>query len=282
MTSVFITGAARGIGLCLAETLAKHGWSVYAGYHTEDQRSQVEASQHNLIPIPCDVSNSNSVLAATDEITEKLSGGSLDLLINNAGITSAYGALEVIDIERFQYLFDVNLWGALRTTQALLPLLKRSSKPRIINICSSSVYVTVPLGAAYPVSKTALKSLTAHLRLEMMPFGIEVTSLDPGGIKTELTEFSQAEIDRLWEAFPDKLREDYRKHFIAPGEALADGFSFMATEDFCAQVYKKIICSRRLKPDYVIGKNVALLPWLSRLLPRSWHERLFIKVFKIQ
>ena len=281
MNSVFISGAARGIGFSLAEKLAGEGWVVYTGYHTEDQRELINASDYPLIPIQCDVSDQMSVDSASALIEKQLNGKGLDLLINNAGITAAYGALEIIDIERFQYLFEVNMWGALRTAQAFLPAMRRSSKARIINVCSASVYTTIPLGSPYPISKVALKGLTAHLRMELMPFGIEVTSLDPGGVKTELTEFSQQEIDNLWAAFPDDLKLSYQQSFMAPGEALANGFEFMQVEAFADQVYRKIICAKRLKPDYVIGKNVTLLPLLSRFLPRALHERIFLKLFKV-
>ncbi|MEH6568205.1 MAG: SDR family NAD(P)-dependent oxidoreductase [Halioglobus sp.] len=281
MSNVFISGAARGIGFALAENLASHGWTVYTGYHTDDQRCLIEASEHPLIPIQCDVANQASVERAAAAVSQNLGTSGLDLLINNAGITAAYGALEVIDIERFQYLFEVNMWGALRTVQAMLPDIKRSTKPRIINICSASVYVTVPLGSPYPVSKVALKSLTAHLRMELMPFGIEVTSLDPGGVNTELTQFSQQESSNLWAAFSDESRGNYQKHFMVPGEALADGFDFMPVEAFSDLVYKKIVCAKRLKPDYIIGKNVAMLPILGRFLPRAIHERIFLKLFKV-
>lgn len=282
MNSVFITGAATGIGFALAETMASNGWMVFTGYHTDDQREFVEASEYSLIPIQCDVSDQASVDIASAKIREQLKGNALDMLINNAGMTRAFGGLEVIDIERFQYLFDVNMWGALRTVQSLLPELKRSTRPRIVNVCSSSVYVTVPLGSPYPISKVALKSLTAHLRMELMPFGIEVTSLDPGGVKTDLTGFSQVEIDGLWAAFPEQLKRDYQKHFVAPGEALEAGFDFMPVKDFAELVYKKVVCAKKFRPDYALGKDVALLPWLSRLLPRSLHERIYLKVFKVK
>ncbi|MGD8608979.1 MAG: SDR family NAD(P)-dependent oxidoreductase [Myxococcales bacterium] len=279
--TAFVTGAATGIGKGLVQKLDGEGWRVFAGYNRASPDAIIATCGSEMQPLRCNISEPESVVEATREIEEALRGGPLDLLINNAATTTAAGgAMETVDLADFHHLFEVNFWGALRVTQALLRHIRKSDDPRIIIVGSPSQYLTIPLGAQYPISKVALAKMTEALRIELKPFGVQVTSLEPNGVKTPMTDFSEQEKQALWASFPKHLLEDYQRHFEYPGDVLRASFSFWSPERFAEEVFAKVICKKKMKPRYVIGPNAWVLPTLNRWASRSMQERLFEKMFR--
>ncbi|MEE8164462.1 MAG: SDR family NAD(P)-dependent oxidoreductase, partial [Myxococcota bacterium] len=175
--TVLITGAATGIGLALARKLDAAGWTVFAGVHRTPPDALMDGASERLTPLPLDVTDIDQIGRAVEKIQDGLGDRGLSLLVSNAAMTGAPGPVESVRIEEFERLMDVNLWGPLRLVQAFLPILRKHARPRIVIVSSASVHITIPLGCAYPVSKSALAALAQHLRLEMEPFGIEVTDL---------------------------------------------------------------------------------------------------------
>jgi NAD(P)-dependent dehydrogenase (short-subunit alcohol dehydrogenase family) len=279
--TAFVTGAATGIGKGLVEKLDAEGWLVFAGYNQTSPDALISACGPDMRPIRCTISDPGSVAEAARHVEEALDGSALDLLINNAATTrGAGGAMENVDLDDFHHLFEVNFWGALRVTQALLPLVRKSDDPRIIIVGSPSQYLTIPLGAQYPVSKVALAKMTEALRMELKPFGIQVTSLEPNGVKTPMTEFTEEEKATLWATFPEHLLHDYQRYFKYPGDVLGASFSFWPPEKFAHEVFATVIPAKKMKPRYVIGPNAWILPTLNRWAPKSMQERLFEKMFR--
>jgi NAD(P)-dependent dehydrogenase (short-subunit alcohol dehydrogenase family) len=162
--------------------------------------------------------------------------------------------------------------------QTFMPLL-RQARGRIVNVTSASVYLTIPMGSSYPVAKTALKALSHHMRLEMAPFGVEVTSLEPGGVATPMTALGADVSAAQWASIPLPLRSAYQQHFIDGATAVGDNFKLCTPAEFAAQVYRRIVCARRLKPAYLIGPGVAPLPWLHRLLPTQQVLNIWARMF---
>ena len=279
--TAFVTGAATGIGKGLVEKLDREGWRVCAGYNRTPPTALVAACSAGLRTIRCTISDPESVAETARHLGEELQGAPLDLLVNNAATTAgAGGGMENVDIDAFHHLFEVNFWGALRLIQALLPLVRKSDDPRIINVGSPSQYLTIPLGAQYPISKVAMAKMTEALRIELKPFGIQVTSLEPNGVKTPMTSFTQQEKADLWATFPDHLLEPYQRHFHYPGDVLEAASSFWTPEKFADKVYAQVICAKKLKPRYVIGPNAWVLPTLNRWVSKSTQERLFERMFR--
>jgi NAD(P)-dependent dehydrogenase (short-subunit alcohol dehydrogenase family) len=280
--TALITGAATGIGMALAQRLDREGWKVFAGVNRSTPDELVAHASERLAVMNVDVTSPERIEAARQTIERELGDRGLDLLVNNAATTDAHGPLEFIDIEQFEFLMAVNFWGPLRLTQALLPLLRRSPAGRIVNVTSASVHLTIPLGAAYPISKSAARALTNHLRLELAPFGIDVAALEPGGVATAMTAFESGDEIRCWESIPEPMRTEYRHRFEFPGAALSQGFEYQSPESFADEVYRQIVCARKLKPVYLIGKGVGGLPWLHRLLPQTVVERIFRRLFRVK
>jgi NAD(P)-dependent dehydrogenase (short-subunit alcohol dehydrogenase family) len=275
--SAFITGAATGIGEALVVRLQREGWQVFAGYHSSPPDRARWFGMPGVTAVPCDVTDPDQVLAAAKTIREH--AGTLDLLINNAGYSPREGVIEAADMTEYRRAFEINFWGPVRVVQAMMPLL-RESKGRIINVTSASVYMTIPMASAYPTAKAALTTFTRHLRMELSPFGIEVAELVPGGVETPMTEMGPEVSAQQWTLIPERLREQYRRHFIDGATAIGDNFPLESPDAFADGVWKKIICAKRLKLTYVIGpRQAGVLPWLHRLLPAQQVENIWRRMF---
>jgi len=279
--TAFVTGAATGIGKALIEKLDREGWRCFAGYNRQPPDALLAACGGNTRAVQCNVAEDASVKAALGEIGEAIGEGSLDLLVNNAATTGgAGGGVENVDIDRFKDLFEVNFWGQLRVTQAGLPFIRRSDQGRIINVGSASQYLTIPMGCSYPVTKAALKRLTQALRLELKPFGIQVTCVEPGGVETPMMNISQDQKAELWASFPEHLLPRYKAQFKFPGDAIESTFPLWTAEKFADRVYRDVITAKKLKVNYVIGPGVWILPVMERTMPDSLRERIFERMFK--
>ena len=254
------------------------GPQVFAGYRSRPPRHARWFGKPNVVAVPCDVTDPEQVFDAASTV-EAHTGGKLDLLINNAGYAPHDGVIEAANIAEYRRAFEVNFWGPLHVVQAMTPLL-RASKGRIINNTSSSVYMTIPMYSAYPTSKAALKILTQHLRMELAPFGIEVTNLEPGSVETPMVETGAQAEDRQWASIPEPLRDQYRRHFLAFFPVVANTATFAKPDALADAVFKRIISARRLRPSYLIGPSqVALLPWLHRLLPAQQVQNITGRMF---
>jgi NAD(P)-dependent dehydrogenase (short-subunit alcohol dehydrogenase family) len=278
MKSAFITGAATGIGEALVVRLQREGWQVFAAYRDSPPEETRWFGKPNIAAVRCDVTETDQVAAAATTVSQH-TGGALDLLINNAGYSPRDGVIEAADMTKYRRAFEVNFWGPMRVVQAMTPLI-RQSKGRIINTTSASVHITIPMYSAYPTSKAALKIMTQHLRMELAPFGIEVTSLEPGGVDTAMIELGPEVEARQWATIPEPLREQYRHHFLPGATAMGDNFTFQPPDVFADEVWKKVVSARRLKPSYLIGPKVAALPWMHRLLPAQQVQNVWLRMFR--
>lgn len=204
MKSVLITGANRSIGLETAKQLSKQGVFVYLGTRDLEKGKAVvkeltEQGFQNIKPIQIDVTNGDSILAAKKIIESEQ--GKLDLLINNAGISRGFPESAIdTSAEAIQTVFETNLFGVIRVTQAFLPLLKKSDSPRISNITSglgsltlhndpSWKYYAVKL-ASYVPSKAALNAYTIVLAHELKESAFKVNVIDPGYTATDFNHHS--------------------------------------------------------------------------------------------
>lgn len=281
--SVFITGAATGIGLAIAKKLDGLGWRVFAGINNTPPTELLRDASDRLTTLRVDVTDGEQVKRAADAVCREVGERGLSLLISNAALAAAaQGPVETVSIDDFKRLMEINFWGPLRVTQAFLPMLRAYGRSRIIIVTSASVHLTIPIGGSYAVTKCALTALTQHLRMEMAPFGIEVTALEPGGVATPMTAGPPEEEVRFWNAIPMPLRQRYDAAFTYPGKAIKAGFEFESPESFADKVYDRIITAKKLKPRYTLGKGVAMLPVMHRVLPRRTIEKIFGKLFQVK
>jgi 2-keto-3-deoxy-L-fuconate dehydrogenase len=169
-----VTGGASGIGLATATLLAGQGAQVAC----LDLKPDVPEP---LIGIEADVSDDESVRAAVSSAVERLGG--LDVLVNNAGIGAA-GTVEDNPDDEWRHVFEVNVFGIVRTTRAALPHLRRSANPAIVNTCSVAAVVGLPDRAVYSSSKGAVLALTRAMATDLLADGVRVNCVNPGTVDT--------------------------------------------------------------------------------------------------
>jgi NAD(P)-dependent dehydrogenase (short-subunit alcohol dehydrogenase family) len=280
--SAVVTGAAMGMGMLMARKLAQRGWRVFAGVMPGLDTSEL-TSGVKLTVIRQNVTDQEMVRAGAREVAAALAGDGLDLLINNAGIANiATGVLEGVDIEESKRLFDVNLFGQVRVIQAFLPMLHASRQsPRIFNFSSGAVRVPMPCSGIYNMSKYAVEGMTNTLRYELAKFGIQVTSIEPGAVKTHMTANPVESTASIWERTSPEMRKRYEAKLRPITDHLGKMLLTANDPDYVTDSVLKLVAVRKLKPRYMVGKEVKLLPTLQRLLSETAFERLIAKQFNI-
>jgi NAD(P)-dependent dehydrogenase (short-subunit alcohol dehydrogenase family) len=270
--AVVITGASTGIGRACALRLDRAGFDVFAGVrkHADGEALVAEASDR-LRPLTIDVTDSDSIATAVAEVNE-LCGGRVAGLVNNAGIALA-GPIEGLALDDLRRQFEVNVFGQVAVTQAFLAPI-REAKGRVVFMSSIGGRNALPYLSPYNASKHALEAVGDSLRMEMRPFGVEVSIIEPGAVATPIwdksgseAEASRAqlgpEIERLYGDRMDKLR------------ALADktGASGVDPDEVAAAV-EDALTAAKPKTRYVIGREAKVQAKLSVVLPRRTMDRL--------
>lgn len=190
---VVVTGASRGIGRCIALTLASHGFRVFAGVRREPDGTALERDgEGRIVPVPLEVTDPVSIHAAVGRVTTDAGPRGLAGLVNNAGI-AVMGPTEQVPVSTVEEIFRVNVYGTIAVTQAFLPLL-RKGRGRLVNVSSGNGKIAFPFTGAYCGSKFALEGFSDTLRLELAPWGIHVIVIEPGAFDTTM----RAEGLRSW------------------------------------------------------------------------------------
>jgi len=277
-----VTGAAMGMGMLMARKLAQRGWSVFAGVVPGMDTSELTRGVQ-LRVIEQDVTNEPMVQAGAQQVAQALNGAALDLLINNAGIADiATGPVEGVSLEEGKRLFDVNLFGQIRVIKAFLPLMFSSQQsPRIFNFSSGAVRVPMPCSGMYNMSKYGVEGLTNTLRYELAKFGIQATSIEPGAVKTHMTADPVNSTARIWERSSAQIRERYEAKLRPITDHLGRMLLTANEPDDVTDGVLKLIDVPRLKPRYMVGKEVRMLPLMQALLSEGAFERLVAKQFNI-
>lgn len=182
---ILVTGASSGMGKDFAKQLVKDGHVVYGAARRVAQMDDIKALGVNVLEM--DVTDDASMVKGIDTIIK--AEGRVDVLINNAGFGS-YGAIEDVPMADGRYQLEVNVIGAARLIQLVLPYMRERKFGRIINITSIGGKLALAFGGWYHASKFALEALSDSLRNEVKPFGIDVVVIEPGGIKTEWSDIA--------------------------------------------------------------------------------------------
>jgi NAD(P)-dependent dehydrogenase (short-subunit alcohol dehydrogenase family) len=267
---VVITGAGSGIGNACAILLGKAGWNVFAGVRTQVDVDRIQQDPpQNVTPIQMDIISQASLQRAAQIITEKLEGRKLWALVNNAGIAIA-GPLEFFPLEKLRHQLEVNLVGQIAVVQTFLPLI-RTARGRIINISSVAGVVSSPFSGPYVASKHALEGITDVLRLELRPWGIRVSLVEPGEIATPIWTKTSDGIKNMISEFPPAARQMY-----APGLEILGKLKVHGTSpDVVARAVMHAIESRKPRIRYFIGKDAKPAAFL-RHLPSSIIDRIIL------
>ena len=272
-----VTGASSGIGRATALLLDRSGFQVFAGVrkseHGEALRRQ---ASERLTPILLDVTDPRSIEAAARSVADKLGGRALAGLVNNAGIDIA-GPLETSSVAEVRSQFEVNVIGLLAVTQAFLPSL-RQSRGRIVNIGSVLGRLAIPFMGAYSASKFALEGLTDAFRIEVRPWGIHVSLIEPGPVATPLWSKTHllAGMNEERGAAAGKL---YATANAAAQAAFTQfGKSGISPDKVAAKVFEALTAPNP-KTRYLVGRDAKALSWLAAMVPDRIRDRLLINRF---
>lgn len=263
--TVLVTGASSGIGRAAALRLAAQGYRVFAGVRRADDVAALErAAQGELAPLYLDVTRPDMVEQAARALEAAVAGRGLFGLVNNAGVVVA-APLEFVPLEDVREQFEVNVTGTLAVTQALLPLLRRAGG-RIVNMGSISGSISTPFTGPYNASKFALRAMSDALRLELAPWGISVSIIEPGTVHTPLWPRSLARIQRLEQRLPPRATALYGPVFAKMRQFI--GSARGVPPETVAAVVAATLEARRPRPYYPVGSDARLRLALKRLPTR--------------
>lgn len=258
---ILITGASSGIGRACVELLASQGHRVFGTF----RRIPVEVAPRELEPVRMDVTQDESVVAGVGQVLE--AAGHIDVVINNAGYGLA-GSIEDTSIEEAKHQLDTNFFGVLRVSQAVLPSMRARRSGRIINIGSLGGLFGLPFQGLYAASKFALEGLTESLRHEVAGFGIQVTLVEPGDIKTSIT-------DNRVLAKSCGSSSEYADSFNRALTIIEREERGGAEPKQVAACVADLVTKRNPAPRYTAGRlSQRSSAWAKRLMPALMFERM--------
>jgi len=266
---VLVTGAGSGIGRATARRLAQRGFRVYGGVRREEDAEALRAE--GITPLFLDVTREEDLERAREALREGLYG-----LVANAGIAVA-GPLELVPLSAFRQALEVNVLGALATVKAFLPSL-RQSRGRVVLMGSVSGLVALPLMGPYAASKFALEALADALRVELRPFGVRVSLIEPGSVATPIWERSL----RAAEAYlapPPPGTEGVYGRYLEVARRLAERNARRGLPpERVAEAVLEALESENPKARYLVAHPARIRETLLlRLLPTPWRDRLIAR-----
>jgi short-subunit dehydrogenase len=265
---IIITGASTGIGAALAQQLAQRYSDIHLVLAARNVQKLEEVAHHcrkfgaDVVAIPTDIAQPAQVAALAQSVLTQF--GRVDALVNNAGY-GQMGAVELIAIEQVQNQFSVNVIGAIALIQAVIPSMREQGGGRIINVSSLGGRMAFPFGGLYSASKFALEGVSDALRMELAPFNIHVSVVEPGPVRTEFFEVVKQKVESME---LDPLHTPYRAAYEHL-EGLQQQVDRQAwSSEQVADVMIKALSDRRPRPRYVAATGGNILIFLmTKLLP---------------
>jgi len=278
---ILITGASSGIGAALAQQLAAQYPGirlVLTGQSVERLMAIARVCEQTatVLALPFDLSHTSEVGSLVQAAKEKFRR--VDMLINNAGF-GQMGPVELLPLETCKHQFEINFFAPLALIQAVVPLMRSQGGGRIINISSIAGRTAFPLGGIYSASKFALEAISDSLRMELEPFNIKVSVVEPGPVRTNFVAIAR---EKALQAIPQPEKSLYGVVFEQL-ESLEQRLAKTTWTD--AQVSTVILRAMQAAhphPRYVAAAGGALPVYLlTSVLPRRWVDRFWQKFYGI-
>ncbi|KTC51021.1 short-chain dehydrogenase [Pseudomonas fluorescens ABAC62] len=261
--TAIVTGASSGIGQATAEAL------VRAGYRVFGTSRKAVAGSTQVSMLTCDVTDDDSVSALICTVLAQT--GRIDLLVNNAGI-GLQGGAEEFSLPQVQALFDVNLFGVIRMTNAVLASMRARGQGRIINIGSILGVIPAPYSAHYSAVKHALEGYSESLDHEVRAFNIRVSVIEPAFVRTVFDQNAIA---------PDSPLQEYDKPRAAFKALLAEVMPKADLPGVVAAVVVKAATDIHPQPRYTSGKAARQISLLRRFAPAGFFDKALRKQFRL-
>ena len=279
--TVLISGASSGIGLASALHLNQQGYTVFAGVRSQEDGDKIKAKALNpqtFFPVILDITQAEDisrVAAAIENWLQRFPASTLSL-VNNAGVVLS-GPMEFIPIGKLKYQFDINVFGHIELTQAILPLMRQhhTGKPmgKIIMISSISGLHVTPFVGPYAASKFALEAFSDALRQELYPWNIPVVLVEPGSIQTPLWKKAKNTAAEMLNEYPAEALPLYQRAYELMQKASAEAEAEGIGVEPVAVLIHRILSESKPKSRYLIGRETQFIP-LLRFLPDSWLDSL--------
>ena len=265
--AVLITGCSSGIGRATAEHLAGKGWTVYATARRPESIADLEEKGCRTLAL--DVNDEASMAAAVGAVEE--AEGAVGVLVNNAGYSQS-GAVEDVPLDVVRRQFETNVFGLVRMCQLALPGMRRQGWGKIVNVSSMGGRMVFPGGGFYHGTKYAVEAISDALRFEVAGFGVDVSIIEPGLIRTSFGDTAAHGVDEATSsdgpyaefnaAVAKSTREAYEDGALAK---LGGG------PETVARAIEKAISRRRPKTRYKVTPSARMALATRRLLPdRGW------------
>ena len=265
-----VTGASSGIGQATSRVLAGHGLHVLAGVRRDEDADQL--ARDGVEPVILDITNPAHVAAIAERVENDPAGRSLAALVNNAGI-AVNAPVETIPIDEWRRQFEVNFFGHVAVTQALLPALLEAGG-RVVNVSSIGGRVAGPTFGAYAASKFALEAMSDALRREVGRLGVHVIVIEPGSVATPIWGKGLATAQELVAGMSEGQQIRYRD-VVAAASKLAQALERDGIQPGeAAEVIANAIETRKPRARYLLGRDARLMATIARLLPDRAIDRL--------
>ena len=261
-----VTGASTGIGRATALHLGELGFEVFGGVRREVDGERLAADGSGAVkPLTLDVTDAASIEAAARLVETANGGAGLRGLVNNAGVAQP-APLELIPLEELRRQLEVNFTGQIAVTQTFLPQLRRA-RGRIVNVSSVGGRVASPALGAYAASKFAIEAASDSLRMELHPWGIDVSVIEPGSIGTEIWRRGGEAADATLDRIPEGQRKLYAG-LIEGVRQMAERLeaSGIPPEKVAGRI-AHALTARRPRTRYVVGMDARIQIALARVLP---------------
>jgi len=259
-----VTGASGGIGEATARALHAAGYWVFGTY-----RRAPATRLPGVEYVACDVTTDESVQAAVGHVLEQ--AGRIDLLVNNAGVGLVAGA-EESSLEQAKSLFEVNLFGLIRLTKAVLPVMRRQRAGRIVNISSVMGLIPAPFMALYSASKHAVEGYSESLDHEIRGSGVRVVLVEPAYTRTSFE-------GNVYQA--DQQLDVYQSARTNAEEVLRAGMKTADTPELVASAVVKASTEANPHRRYAAGRTARQVSLLRRFVPESAFDRSLRKQMRL-
>lgn len=267
---ILITGCSKGFGLETSIVLAQKGHRVFSSMRNLKKQDKLRELSQGLpvYPLEIDVDKPSSIKKGVQYVLKQT--GKIDVLVNNAGLGS-WGPLEEFNDQEMHHQFETNVFGLLRMTRAVLPVMRQQKQGRILNIGSLAGRIAVPGMGLYCASKYAVRALTNVLRIETQSFGIQVTVIEPGPFKTNFVEnqiIPQTELKACYQTLMKKLNALNKNRFRSSATIVG------------LKIAEIIESSKPMKICYPVGREAHIFSLLEKILPQGFFYQRMASFFR--
>jgi NAD(P)-dependent dehydrogenase (short-subunit alcohol dehydrogenase family) len=262
-----VTGAGRGIGLAITEHMSARGWDVYATARSDTTLHSL-GQMPNVHPVPLDVTDRSAISALREHVPSALDG-----VVNNAGII-VNGPVEGLSLDALHHQLDVNVIAPIAVTQAVLPNL-REARGRVLFISSISGLISLPGTGAYSASKYAVEALADALRVELRPWRIPVSLIEPGPIRTDMWGGALDEHDRMTAELDSEHRRLYAAHLAGTRKLMGRMQKLAADSQRVTTAVEHALTSKRPKSRYVLDYASRVQKLVVAITPTAVNDALF-------